>query len=411
MGWLVLLRGYLGDWILVDELVALAPTLGLVVWAWWAYYPIDRRIREAGLIGRLDAGQPVYPIWSRGQYLLSQLRHQVALIFAPLLLLLGWAELVERVVPVDGAMASMDLRPLLVLAGGAAVFLFAPLMIRHLWDTVPLPEGQVRTRLLELCRQQGVGVRELLLWRTFGGMINAAVMGMVRPVRYILLTDALLDMVDEDEVQAIMAHELAHVRRHHMFWLLAAAGASLATLDLALTVVVSVGMSVGAAAASGVPVIGYVVDWITASPQVLLTVTTGAAALGWVFIFGWVSRRVERQADTFAVQQLSQPQVDPGRDAGEAVRVEAAAALTMIRALQRVAELNHIATTRKSWRHGSIAWRQAYLRSLVGQPVGQLSIDRQMRWIKAATLACVALLVLVYSFADSPAFSALNLGV
>ena len=53
----------------------------------------------------------------------------------------------------------------------------------------------------------------------------------------------------------------------------------------------------------------------------------------------------------------------------------------MIDALQHVADLNHILIEKHSWRHGSIAWRQRYLRSLVGRSVGQLPIDRQMRWI------------------------------
>ncbi len=79
LGGLHLIRGGAGrlgsgprDWVLVDEVVAMVPTLGLLVWTWWSYYPLDRRMREASIVRRVDAGLPIYPIWSRGQYVLTQ---------------------------------------------------------------------------------------------------------------------------------------------------------------------------------------------------------------------------------------------------------------------------------------------------------------------------------------------------
>ena len=55
----------------------------------------------------------------------------------------------------------------------------------------------------------------------------------------------------------------------------------------------------------------------------------------------------------------------------------------MAKALQQVADLNNISVSRHSWRHGSIAWRQNYLRSLLGKPSqGGLPIDREVMAIK-----------------------------
>ena len=65
-------------------------------------------------------------------------------------------------------------------------------------------------------------------------MINGAVMGAITPVRYILLTDALLETLPRERVEAVMAHELAHVRRHHIFWLVMAAAGSMAGLTIHL---------------------------------------------------------------------------------------------------------------------------------------------------------------------------------
>ena len=51
-------------------------------------------------------------------------------------------------------------------------------------------------------------------------------------------------------------------------------------------------------------------------------------------------------------------------------------------ALEAVARLNSVDPDRPSWRHGSIAWRQAYLDSTVGQPLDSLVIDRIVRRLK-----------------------------
>src|SRR5690606_4288296 len=110
-------------------------------------------------------------VWTRTQYLIAQLRHQVLLIFAPLLLIPAWAEAATTYLPAD----DVETVSLIVLAGAAVIFLLSPLIIRFVFDTVPLPPGEVRDRLRHLCDVHGVRVRELLLWRTFGGMINAAV--------------------------------------------------------------------------------------------------------------------------------------------------------------------------------------------------------------------------------------------
>ena len=401
-GALVALRAHVGDFILLDELALMLPTVALLVWFWWAYYPIERRIREAALIGQLDQGKPIYHLWTRGQYLLAQLRHHVALVLVPAILLIGWLETVGRYAPNHSALLGANPQPLLVAAGALGIFLLAPLIIRYLWDTVPLPAGETRDRLLAMCRKHRVGVRELLLWRTFGGVINAAVMGLIAPLRYILLSDALLEQIRKEQVEAVMAHELAHVRRHHMFWLLITAVGALGVLELVFAAVLAGAQTALPAPSPRGPQLvqaGYsaaLTDWLH-SPEALVIGTLLAAGACWLAVFGWVSRRIERQADTFAAQHLATQRDAPDRDAHGRTLIDAESAHTMVAALQQVAELNHIPTAKRSWRHGSIAWRQGHLRSLVGRPVDDTPIDRQMRWIKIAGLAAVALLVIAHT--------------
>jgi Zn-dependent protease with chaperone function len=403
-GGLVWVRAMVGDRVLVDELLFLLPVLATLIFEWWAYYPIDRRLREAKLIRRLDDGLPVYPIWSRGQFVLAQLRHQMALLLVPLLLVLGWIETVVWLSDPARLGLSSASGMGLTLAGAAGVFVLAPLIIRYIWDTVPLPGGDMRDRLVRMCRLHQVRVRELLLWRTYGGMINAAVMGLIAPLRYILLSDALLEQVPRDQVEAVMAHELAHVRKRHMFWLLAAAGGTLGLIQAAGWGLARTGWLRAALATSapaggprGEPRLAGPWEALLTSPEALVASLIALAAVGWFLIFGWVSRRFERQADAFAAVHLAQNREAPWVDPRGQVRVDAESAETMIAALQQVADLNNVPSEKKSWRHGSIAWRQEHLRSLIGAPIDRLPIDRVMRRIQLASLIAVALAVTFYA--------------
>lgn len=392
VGALRALRLHAVDTILLDEFLFMLPTLLLLAWNWWSYYPIDRRLREAAILSRIDAGLPIHPIWTRGQYLLAQLRHQIAMILVPLLVILAWEELVRRFGPQAGA----DLgQALLTVVGVGCVFLVAPVMIRYLWDTVPLPDGPLRQTLMAMCRQYRVGFQELLLWRTFGGMVNAAVMGLFAPVRYVLLTDALLEMLTQDQIEAVMAHELAHVRRQHLLGLLVFAFGFIGLLQSVWMWLVSQ----AAMMANNSMLLSHSPTAWKFDEKALAVATTVAIVVCWVPIFGWVSRRFERQADTFALQHLTRQDMTAGEvsSSDSPLLIRERGAESMIHALQQVAELNNIPVNRRSWRHGSIVWRQVYLRKLVGQHVDNLAIDRQVRWIKVAgVVALVATIVLTY---------------
>ncbi len=376
-----------GNLIAVDEGFFLLLPLAMVMWAWWCYYPVDRRLREATLIRRIDAGSPIAPIWTRWQFLLAQVRHQIALVLVPLLFLIGWSELVERAIPQAWGNSHFDPRPWVQLTGALCIFLFAPVMIRHLWDTTPLPDGPLRQRLMAMCEQYRVGVRELLLWRTFGGMINAAVMGLIRPLRFILLTDALIEQVPQSQVEAVMAHELAHVRRHHTFWLLMIAMVLMVLLMYVWHQALQWCLAMVAPHAVGSIVAGQSMD-----TKVLEGAALGGTILSWFVVFGWVSRRLERQADTFAVQHMAHASAASAGQDGP-VYVNDAAVAVMSDALQRVADLNHMNVHRRSWRHGSIGWRQRYLRGLAGRRADRLEVDRHVFWIKVLTAVVAGVLL------------------
>lgn len=382
--------------VLIDELIVMLPTLLTLMLAWLAYFRIDRRLRESGLISRADRGLPLYPLPTRGQYLLAQFRHQVALLFVPLVVITAWSESVALLGPGFREVLTQTQAMVLAPAGALAVFLLAPLIIRYVWDTAPLPPGEVRDAMAGLCKRHHVKVRELLLWRTYGVLINAAVMGMVGQLRFILLSDALLDQLSRDEVEAVMAHEIAHVRKHHMFWMLLVLIASLGLGEQAVQWGIAAAHEAASGSATGLVAGIDVQSMLRHEPtQVALTaIFSFGVALS---VFGWVSRRIERQADVFAARHLAQSTDEPIRDPDQRILFDAISCQTMIGALQRVAVLNHIPTGRKSWRHGSIRWRQDHLRSIVGQPIDDAEVDRVLVRIKTAAVIGTILLAGMYA--------------
>jgi STE24 endopeptidase len=82
--------------------------------------------------------------------------------------------------------------------------------------TRPLEEP-TRGRLEELLRHGGVRVRGIRVLDTRAQKVaNALILGPLPRLRYIVVTDHLLQSLEPDEVDAIVAHELGHARQHHL---------------------------------------------------------------------------------------------------------------------------------------------------------------------------------------------------
>ncbi len=367
-GWMETVRAVVGNGVLIDELITISPALAGLLGTWWVYYPIERRVREAVIMRKLDHGRAIFPIPTRGRYVLTQARLHLLFLLVPILLIIAAAEVIDHL------FAGRTQTPFVLwakeigtFAAAAAVVMLAPLLCRVVLEVEPLGEGPLRADMMEICQAHGVKVRQLLLWKTDGLMINAAVMGLIGPLRYILMTDALLESMTRPQLQAVMAHEIGHVRRHHMPWMVAALAA------LIIVPITAVEAVFGLLSVGGGPSPATMPPWAGA--------VTMAGAVGLAFIgFGWVSRRFEQQADTFAACHMSSHA--RAADGGQPAAITPEAARTVSDALGTIAWLDAAKAGRRSWRHGSIAWRQAYLGSITGQSVGAVQIDRQIRWIK-----------------------------
>ncbi len=407
LDWLRAVRTMVGDGLLYDELLAMSPFIALLAGAWWSIYPVERRLQDAMLMRQLDdpEGHGIYPPVERMQQVWMSIRHQVLLWTVPLTIIMGWQELLGILTdPLTGSLRSLAkdgdgvLVAIIQWIGMLVIIITTPALMRVVWDTVRIGPGPLADQVHAMCRKYGVRVGGPLLWRTRGTMVNGAILGVFWPFRFMLLTDALLERLSPAQVEAVMAHEVAHVRRRHLIWL---------AVCVVSTVIVA---SLAIAAAAGL------LHTVAGSPsqrRCLISIAATVIGLGGAgLVFGMVSRRFEWQADAFAVQHLSQKDegTEERRDEvrpndgmypapttpslpfsvpSSSPRVTREAVAVMSSALQAVADLNGIAANKFSWRHGSIRQRQENLLRLVDVPVAAAPIDKQVRLIKLAAAAAL----------------------
>jgi Zn-dependent protease with chaperone function len=95
-----------------------------------------------------------------------------------------------------------------------------PVVIAPLYNRfVPMPESPLRTRLLDLASRAGIQGAQVYVVdisrRTT--KLNAYVAG-IGPTKRIVIWDTTLKALSEDEVAAIMGHEMGHYVLHHVWW-------------------------------------------------------------------------------------------------------------------------------------------------------------------------------------------------
>lgn len=390
LGWVDTVHGWLGpldashmrgpeqrfELILPGLLVGAMPALLAWMALWWAQYPVDRAAREMSLLQELDDGLPVHgPPDFRG-YFWANFRLQLLFTLIPVLLILLFHDLVLGVLRLAWPTAPSGW---LMLPAAGAVYLAAPQILRRVLDTEPLPQSPLRERLESICRLAGLKHRDILLWRTHYSVGNAAVMGVLPRMRYILLSDLLLESMDDQQIEAVFAHELGHVVHRHMLWYL--------VFFLILLL----------AAAGPGTAMEYWLHSMNFSPDQIAAISSLGMLAGVLALFGYISRNFERQADVFAARMIQSdwgtvPATSPPLAGANGSYVGQFGAAVFNSALRRVATVNNLPIKARSWCHGSIAKRMQYLQDLSADPALTRAFDKGMgRLYAAMVLAVVAL--------------------
>jgi STE24 endopeptidase len=361
LGWPEVVRSGLGlrDAILFDELLILLPFLLAQVAGWWGLYPGERALRPPGPSGRRPIGVARFLVLRARQTLGMVLPAALIFSLAQDLARVQWPSISEDPGFQMGMMAAM----------GALVLVLAPAFVRLSWPTRPLPPGPLRDRLERLAGRFGFRFTDILIWETGGSIVNAGVTGALPWYRYVLLTDALIEGLDPHEVAAVFGHEVGHIRHRHLAFFGFFFVGSMGVLTVASDFVYGHGLSgLGGPAGSTSATLA----------QGAVTLLLGLAYFA--LIFGVLSRRFERQADVFGCRAVScgRPDCPPHPD------LYSRPGLTIVdgplcpvgirifvNALMNVALLNGMEPTARSWRHGSITRRIAFLEGLEGRPLAE----------------------------------------
>ena len=277
-------RAAAGNLVVIDEVVAGAVCAFAWVLVLVQVYPIERRLWDAGAVGRLDSGRRMAGHPSLARWVWLRLRESVLPVGVPGAIVLGWWEasapvivwlnglapglgLIER-----GASGTTGLSvggSAVVYAGVAVLAAIAPRLMAVSLPTVRLKEGEVYDEVRRVCGLAHVRVPAVYIWLPTRGFANAAVMGALPFGRALLLTESLVSALPREELGAVIAHEAGHMRRSHVLWLVGTVMACLLCFDAAAVV------------------------WDA-------RLGLGATLLGVGVAFGVTSQWFERQADAFA---------------------------------------------------------------------------------------------------------------
>ncbi|GEM_PF-2743421 len=111
------------------------------------------------------------------------------------------------------------------LGAGLALSIFILVLLLPLWTRLilglkPLRDLDLLSGFKQIDEKAKASVAGAYVLPTGKRMFNAAVVGFFRWTRLIMFTDLLLDLLSPRQVFGVYAHEIAHVRQHHMLRLL-----------------------------------------------------------------------------------------------------------------------------------------------------------------------------------------------
>ena len=232
-----------------------------------------------------------------------------------------------------------------MLSAFILIFIGMPALIQVFWSCKPLPEGPLKTALKELCSKAKFRYGSMNTWGVMKTSVTAAIMGVVPRWRYVMFTESLLRRLDEDEIKAVLAHEIGHSQHKHLIF-----------YPLLIFSFVSISFIISTLIALPLfhteEFLSHLFPkqpWNIYFSIFFFLFYSTLFALYFRLVFGFFSRLFERQADLH-VYQLGLSSDD------------------MVRALDRVACLAGNIHKLKNWHHFSIAQRIFFLRQTEKNP-------------------------------------------
>jgi Zn-dependent protease with chaperone function len=254
------------------------------------------------------------------------------------------------------------------------VILFFPPLVRRLWNCRPLPEGHLRNRLTAFCAAQRFTV-SFYLWPLFEGRaLTAGVMGIIPGLRYIIITPALIESLNGEELEAVVAHEIGHVKKLHLLLYVLLLGGFSVLAGLLAEPIIYLALS-----QEGFTRLLLASD---ISPDTILTLVGAVPLLLFLliyfrFLFGYFIRNFERQADLFSLAAIG-------------------SARPLISAFEKIAAMSGSIRNQRNWHHFGIGERIDCLLRAENDPGFVARHNRKVRFslfAYVATLLLAAVLV------------------
>ena len=249
------------------------------------------------------------------------------------------------------------------------IIAFFPPLVRSLWGCKKLPDGILKRQLDSFCQKQDFKA-DFYLWPLFEGrVLTAAVMGIVPGLRYILLTPALIETMSLTELEAILAHEIGHVKKRHLLLYIVLIGGFSLLAGLLAEPLIHLLLS-----------LGFLNGLMTKTNMSAETVITLVGAVPLLFamilyfryVFGYFIRNFERQADLFSLQAVGN---------GEA----------LVSAFEKISMLSGNIRDQPNWHHFGIGERIDCLEDASRNPA---LIQQHNNKVRKSLMAFVALLIL-----------------
>ena len=278
---------------------------------------------------------------SRRSYILSNISFNFPVIL-PWLLISAGVDIID-ILPFSGPkrlLATPEGQIIFFSVFLAALVVIAPSLIKFFWRCTPLPQGPNRRRIEAVCEKAKLKYNNILKWPIFEGrLLTAGVMGLIKRFRYILVTESLLQILNDDEIDAVMAHEIGHIKKKHLvlylIFFLGFIVLAYATFDLILYAILYSDLSF--------PFTRDIqIEQATLTSILLTVATAGMLLIYFRYVFGYFMRNCERQADLYAFSLLG-----TGRG--------------LVSSLEKIAVYSGQSHDRPNWHHFSIRQRIDFL--------------------------------------------------
>ncbi len=311
----------------------------------------------------------------------EELRSRIGLILPALLMYLvlsvSWDLLDILPLPkIQNLLKAPWIQPIIFIVSMILMLYYIPSIICIFWRCRPIAQGPLRRLIEGFLKKNGIYCRDILFWPLDRGRsCTAAVLGLIPRSRYILLTPCISDHMLPEEIEAILSHEIAHIRYRHLLWYIFFLGVYLLILYrsfdpletwlLSHYLFLEVLTRLQDSHRSIIPL-------LTVFPQLILFI------LYFRFIMGYFIRNFERQADLFAFRTQGHP-------------------WNLINALEKIAILAGGIRNRPCWHHFSIAQRVNFLERVARQPDLREEHNRRLSWNKRLFICISGLIIIVPS--------------